>query len=742
VCDPARERREIRSLPGESGSDYALLSPRRTDNWRMAPSTDSADTARPRPGGEHFSCALSAVVIARVHEFGGDGAVESLLRHAGTARDRAYLCDTSNWISCDEAVQLLRAGARVTHHPAFARAVGEDSGRRLGGSPVATLLRSLGSPEAVYRQIAATAHKYTTITTLEAVDCGPGHASVVARPVEGFERSPEHCAWTEGLLATTPLLFGSEPAVVEHETCAAYGARACHYRIHWAADVARERSQSPEQLDALRDQLEAMRERLHSMFQTAADLISGGEIDDVLARIADRAAVEVRAPRHLLAVRMAPDGPLHCHHRGFAPEEAERAAELVLARHPSELPRAWLAVPIRSGRSDYGALLAAYQDHSGFLPQERELLEVYARYAASALDGASALLEAKSRYGQSSALLELARVLAVAGTSSEVARRLADSVGLVVDCDTVGVFVWEEAHTALVREAVWERIEPAPPRDAEFTRWEPAPGSVLESLVRRPRTELVFIDRAGGAPAQAEMLRELGYVATILVPLVSSDELVGMLTVAVRDRPERLAPTPDLLDRLSGVGAQAATALGNGRLVDVITHQALHDQLTGLANRVRFTTELREAVGQARDGERITGLFYLDLDNFKPVNDELGHEAGDQLLVAVAQRLRSCTRSGDVVARLGGDEFAVLLADVTEADVERVAARLVKGFEEPFELAGRRVSVAASIGRSTYPADAPDADSLLRAADAAMFARKRGRCAAVAGARSARAAIS
>ncbi len=681
-----------------------------------------------RSVGDHFSCSLSAVVIARVHEFGGDVAVEALLRRAGSGRGRAYLCDIANWIAYDEAIALLQAGAVVTHHPAFARAVGEDSGRRLGASPVAVLLRSLGSPEAVYRTIAATAQKYSTVSTLQAPDCGPGHAAIVARHVEGYDRSSEHCSWTQGLLATVPLLFGLDLAVVEHDTCAAYGADACHYVVRWSAAPART-SHSPEQLEMLRDQLDAMHERLHSVFQTAADLISGGDVDEVLARIADRAAVEVRAPRHLLAVRLSADGPLHRHHRGFSPQEADEAIAMLASHAPEELPAAWLAVPIRSGRSDYGTLVAAYPEHSCFLPGERELLEVYARYAASALDGASALLEAKSRYGQSSALLALARVLAAAGTSSEIARRLVESVPVVVDCDQVSVYVWDEAKTGLVRAAVTEHLDGPPPAE-ELDRWELTGGSMLQALMDNPRTDPVFIDAVAGTPAHRAALQRLGFVATIIVPLVSADEVLGMLAVAVRDRPERLAPTPDLLDRLSGVGAQASTALGNGRLVDVITHQALHDQLTGLANRGRFTTDLRSAVAHARESKRLAGLFYLDLDQFKPVNDELGHEAGDALLVAVAQRLRNCTRAEDVVARLGGDEFAVLVSGVTAAEIEGVAERLAKGFEEPFEVGGIRVLVSASIGRSTYPVDAPDADGLLRRADEAMFAHKRGRAGA------------
>jgi diguanylate cyclase (GGDEF)-like protein len=676
--------------------------------------------------GDHFSCSLSAVVIARVHDFGGDVAVESLLRRAGSSRGRAYLSDIANWIAHDEAIGLLRAGATVTHHPSFARAVGEDSGRRLSASPVAALLRSLGSPEAVYRTVSATAQKYSTVSTLRAIECAPGHAVIAAGQVDGFARSAEHCAWTRGLLATVPLLFGLELAIVEHETCAAYGAEACLYDVRWSTGAPAAHRTSDEQLDMLRDQLDAMHERLHSVFQTAADLIGGGDVDEVLARIADRAAVEVRAPRHLLAVRLSPEGPLHCHHRGFSSEEAGEAVRTVLSAPAEELPSSWLAVPIRSGRSDYGTLLAAYPERSCFLPGERELFEVYARYAASALDGASALQEAKSRYGQSSALLELARVLAEAGTSSEIARRLAESVPVVVDCDQVAVYVWDATKTELVRAAVTQHRD-GPPAAIELARWAPGRGTTLASLIDDPNTEPIFIDANTGDPSHRDALRRLGFEATIMVPLVSSGELLGMLTVAVRDRPERLVPSSDLLDRLSGVGAQASTALGNGRLVDVITHQALHDQLTGLANRGRFTAELRTAVGQARDSRRLAALFYLDLDQFKPVNDELGHEAGDALLVAVAQRLRNSTRAEDLVARLGGDEFAVLVSGVTEAEIDGVSERLAKGFEEPFEVAGIRVLIAASIGRSTYPADAPDADGLLRRADEAMFAHKRGR---------------
>jgi hypothetical protein len=109
--------------------------------------------------GSHFSCSMTGLLLERVLEFGGPDAVDEMVRIAGSERGPEYLLDTANWISYDEAVALWRAGARVTQHPQFARAVGEDAARRLNTSPVAALFRSLGSPENVYRQIATSSTK-------------------------------------------------------------------------------------------------------------------------------------------------------------------------------------------------------------------------------------------------------------------------------------------------------------------------------------------------------------------------------------------------------------------------------------------------------------------------------------------------------------------------------------------------------------------------------------------------------
>ena len=683
------------------------------------------ETPEGESAGNHFSCSMTAVLLDRVHDHGGDAAVAEVLQLAASPRSPAYLMDITNWISFGEGIALWRAGARVTGHPQFARAVGEDAARRLNGSPVATLLRSLGSPENVFRQIATTATKYSTASVLEATDCGPGYAELRATPVDGFPRDPDHCAWTCGLMSQPTILFGLPAATVHHERCAAYGAPACEYRVTWPVQAEAGERTAPEEVTHLRHQLEAMKERLDSMFQTASDLIGSSDVDDILARIADRAAIEVRAPRHLLAVRMTPDGPVHCHHKGFSAEELPSHIEHLLADEPAAIPDSWLVVPVCSNRRDYGRLLATSPDGAKFFPQERELLEVYARYAASALDGATALLEAEDRDAESSALLELARALAVAGTSAEIARRLADAVPAVVDCDRVAVHVWDPVSQQLGRQAIappeYEDAAPA----ARYATWSPLAGGVLESLLNDPDPAPVFIDAENGDPRVGEIFSQQGFTATIIVPLAAPAQFLGMLAVSVKERPERLKPTDELLNRLSGVGAQATTALQNGRLVDVITHQALHDQLTGLANRLKFTNELRTAMQRALESSERGALFYVDLDQFKPVNDEFGHEIGDQLLVAVAERLNGCTRDSDIVARLGGDEFAVLLPSAGDQDIARVSERIVAAFRNPFAIDGHRLRLGVSIGRSLYPLDAEDADGLLRHADAAMFINKR-----------------
>jgi diguanylate cyclase (GGDEF)-like protein len=169
-----------------------------------------------------------------------------------------------------------------------------------------------------------------------------------------------------------------------------------------------------------------------------------------------------------------------------------------------------------------------------------------------------------------------------------------------------------------------------------------------------------------------------------------------------------------VITRLHGLVALLSETLRS------VEEQATHDQLTGLANRRLFHSRWQQSLGEAGGP---TALLYIDLDGFKPVNDTLGHEAGDSVLVEVAERLRRLVRAGDVVARLGGDEFAVILPWTDAATADTIAQRIVAELALPFHVDVRPVSIGASVGAVTAGPNA-DPEAELRRADSAMYVAK------------------
>ncbi|HUF85509.1 MAG TPA: EAL domain-containing protein [Acidimicrobiia bacterium] len=153
--------------------------------------------------------------------------------------------------------------------------------------------------------------------------------------------------------------------------------------------------------------------------------------------------------------------------------------------------------------------------------------------------------------------------------------------------------------------------------------------------------------------------------------------------------------------------------------------QAMHDALTGLGNRAMFTDRVTHALGRSDDYQHVVAVLFVDLDDFKMVNDSLGHEVGDALLVLVAERLGTCLRDVDTAARLGGDEFAVLLESAfNEGEVCGVAERILGSMRAPFSIDGRELAITASVGIAISPDRASSAEVLLRNADMAMYLAK------------------
>ena len=190
--------------------------------------------------------------------------------------------------------------------------------------------------------------------------------------------------------------------------------------------------------------------------------------------------------------------------------------------------------------------------------------------------------------------------------------------------------------------------------------------------------------------------------------------------------------TPEFVELLQRVADNVCFALENFERVDAknkadqrVEYLASHDSLTDLPNREMFGGLLRHSIDMARRHAQTRALLFVDLDRFKVINDSLGHDAGDLLLMEVAHRLRGTLRSSDVVSRLGGDEFVVILEEGSERiEVERVAQKILSALGQPVQLSGHECHVSASIGIALYPKHGDDAQTLLKNADLAMYLAK------------------
>ncbi len=284
-------------------------------------------------------------------------------------------------------------------------------------------------------------------------------------------------------------------------------------------------------------------------------------------------------------------------------------------------------------------------------------------------------------------------------------------------------------------ECIIYALEPESGRLAPFGS-HPAERSLQadpETLAERPALGRVVHDGArivvdlsdeAADPVERDRLRAIGHQTVALLPLAARSDPVGVAELASRGR----RPVDERRLALARTLAfEAALAIENGRLYRRLRHEALHDPLTGLANRSLFGDRVAHALArQQRHPGASVAVLFLDLDDFKVVNDTLGHARGDRLLALVAERLGAVVRPADTVARLGGDEFALLLEEVGSPDEARsVAERILRGLGELFDLGTRSMLVWASIGIALWSANGITADELIHQADVAMYEAKR-----------------
>jgi diguanylate cyclase (GGDEF)-like protein/PAS domain S-box-containing protein len=223
---------------------------------------------------------------------------------------------------------------------------------------------------------------------------------------------------------------------------------------------------------------------------------------------------------------------------------------------------------------------------------------------------------------------------------------------------------------------------------------------------------------------------EAAPASVMALPLTAGSEAIGALTVHAATPNAFTADERTIMERLAGNLAYGIAALqadaARKRYEQQLEYSANYDALTGLANRNLLSDRLRLAIANAARSGRMVGVLLQDLDNFKVINDSLGHDAGDALLKVVAERMRSVVRETDTVARLGGDEFVIVLPDMENCNEAMVvASKLLGELSQPFTVEQQQVYVSASIGVSLFPRDGEQEQTLLKNVDLAMYRAKR-----------------
>lgn len=400
--------------------------------------------------------------------------------------------------------------------------------------------------------------------------------------------------------------------------------------------------------------------------------------------------------------------------------------------------RSGAAFPLFVDREPVGVMLFVSSEHDTFTAEFAELLQRLADNVSFALGSFERADEKARTEEQKERLTRMFAALSATNEAIMRAKSRTELFHLVCEAAVVG---GNFTSTAIALERpdddYLENVASAGP-DGErafnvrlsVNAAHPG-GRSLTGIAFRTRKPCISNDYLGDFGVSSpfyQVLREAGTRSGAAFPLLKNGKPIGAIIFLSS---EIGTFSPELIGLLRRLAENVSFALENfdradekARADERIEYLASHDGLTRLPNRETFNELLRHAIEVAGRHQRQFALLFIDLDRFKVINDSLGHDAGDLLLIKIADRLRETLRSSDVIARLGGDEFVVILEETDRADVETIAESLLSALGQPLQLSGHECHTTASIGIAMYPTDGSDAKTLTKNADMAMYLAK------------------
>ncbi|MBQ0743281.1 MAG: diguanylate cyclase [Pseudomonas sp.] len=321
------------------------------------------------------------------------------------------------------------------------------------------------------------------------------------------------------------------------------------------------------------------------------------------------------------------------------------------------------------------------------------------------------------------ALYSVSEAAHSAGDLQTLYARVHEVIGQLLPAENFFVALYDAATDELSFPYYVDHFDPPPPPQSLSS------GTLSAEVIRSGEAMLLTPDTVEQTLAKIGSVAGKHSLDWLGVPLEAGTEVMGALVLQSYSGAVRY--TEQDKELLQFVSSQVATAIERKRTHSRLEFLARYDHLTGLPNRALFLDRLQNSLQRAQRDDLRLAVLYLDMDNFKQINDTFGHSTGDQLLQEVAQRLKQCVRESDTIGRLGGDEFAVLLGNIGKSgDATLVAEKILAKLSNPYSLNDKTVISSPSLGIAIYPEHSKEELELVRLADEAMYVAKRdgGKC--------------